>query len=496
MIMPRWSIVWLCWGLAGLPVVAAEPAPSERDGWRSLFDGTSLQGWRASENPNSFQVVEGAIVADGPRAHLFYSGDVEAAHFQDFEFRAEVRPEAGANSGIFFHTGYQETGFPERGYEAQINNAAPLRGGYIEHKKTGSLYGVRNQYKSLVQDGQWFTLHIAVRGRRVQIRVNETPIVDFQEPGSAPIDPQHPGRRLSSGTFALQCHDPQSKVAFRNIQVRPLPTEAAGEPREDTAWDAVDLGLAALARDNYPLIDFHTHLKGGLTLEQVLQHSHRTGIGHGVAVNCGLGFPVTDDASALDFLKSLAGQPVFAGMQAEGREWRRLFAPETIAKFDYVFTDSMTIVDHRGQRARLWIKEEVEIPDEQAFMERLVATIEGICANEPIDIYVNPTYLPAVIADKYDALWTPERVQRVIDAAAKNGIAIEISNTHRLPKPDFIRLAKQAGVKFTFGTNNSGPELRRLEYCLEMVEQCGLTWQDMWTPKPDGQKPIQVRRTP
>ena len=362
MIVRRLSLICLGWCLclASLPAAAAESVSSETDGWRPLFDGTSLQGWRASENPSSFQVVEGTIVADGPRAHLFYVGDVEAAHFQNFEFRAEVRPQAGANSGIFFHTDYQETGFPEQGYEVQINNAAPLRGGYVEHKKTGSLYGVRNQYKSLVQDGQWFTLQIAVRGRRVQIRVNETLVVDFQEPSSTPIDPEHPGRRLSSGTFALQCHDPQSRVAFRNIQVKPLPDEIAEELLEAAPWDAVDFGLAALARDNYPLIDFHTHLKGGLTLEQVLQHTQRTGIGHGVAVNCGLGFPVTDDASALDFLKTLAGQPVFVGMQAEGREWPRMFSPETVARFDYVFTDAMTIIDHRGQRARLWIKEEVE----------------------------------------------------------------------------------------------------------------------------------------
>ena len=127
-------------------------------------------------------------------------------------------------------------------------------------------------------------------------------------------------------------------------------------------------------------------------------------------------------------------------------------------------------------------------------MDRLVATIVGIFENEPIDIYVNPTYLPPVIAPQYDALWTPQRVQRVIAAAAKNGIAIEISNTHRLPKPDFIRAAKEAGVKFTFGTNNAGPELRRLEYCAEMVDQCDLTWRDMWTPKPPGQKPIQLRK--
>ena len=181
-------------------------------------------------------------------------------------------------------------------------------------------------------------------------------------------------------------------------------------------------------------------------------------------------------------------------MQAEGREWPKLFSKEAIAKFDYVFTDAMTIVDHRGRRARLWIKDEVDIPDKQAFMELLVRTIVDILDDEPIDIYVNPTYLPDVLAAEYDELWTPARVGKVIDAAARNGVAIEISNRLRLPKPAFIKQAKQAGIKFTFGTNNVDRNLGRCEYGLEMIEKCGLTPQDFWMPKPDGQKPVQVRK--
>ena len=135
----------------------------------------------------------------------------------------------------------------------------------------------------------------------------------------------------------------------------------------------------------------------------------------------------------------------------------------------------------------------MDIPDKQAFMERLVRTIEEILDHEPIDIYVNPTYLPEVIAAEYDQLWTPERKQRVIAAAARNGVAIEISSKLRLPKSDFIKAAKQAGIKFTFGTNNGDRSLGRVEFSLEMVRQCGLTAQDMWMPKPDGHKPVQVR---
>jgi hypothetical protein len=238
-------------------------------------------------------------------------------------------------------------------------------------------------------------------------------------------------------------------------------------------------------------VDFHTHLKGGLTMPQVMEHTFKTGINHGIAVNCGLGFAITNDTGIDEFLKSMSGQPVFVGMQAEGREWPKLFSPEAVARFDYVFSDGMTIVDHRGKRARLWINDEVDIPDPQAFMDHLVDTIVKILTEEPIDIYVNPTFLPERIAGEYDRLWTPERMQRVIDAAAKSDVAIEINSRYRLPSQAFITLAKGAGLKFTLGTNNGDANLGRDEYGLEMIKACGLTSQDFWMPKPEGQKPIQ-----
>jgi len=254
----------------------------------------------------------------------------------------------------------------------------------------------------------------------------------------------------------------------------------ADGPADD---DAVARQIRELRRNNFPLIDFHVHLKGGLTLEEALAHSRKTGIKYGIAPNCGLGFPITDDEGIYRFLEKMKGQPCFVGMQAEGREWVNLFSKKAIAKFDYVFSDAMTFTDHRGKRIRLWIDDEVVIDDKQAFMDLCVEKIVSVISNEPIDIYVNPTFLPAQIAGEYDALWTPERMQRVIDAAVKHNVAIEINARYRLPRPAFIKRAKQAGVKFAFGTNNGGRELGRLEYCLRMIEECGLTAEDMFVPK-------------
>ena len=134
-----------------------------------------------------------------------------------------------------------------------------------------------------------------------------------------------------------------------------------------------------------------------------------------------------------------------------------------------------------------------DLSDPQAFMEMYVRRIEGVM-REPIDIYVNASFLPLPLRPQYDALWTVPRMKRVIDAAVENDVAIEINDRYKIPSAAFIKAAKTAGAKFSFGTNNAEAELGRLEYPIQMVRECGLTWQDIFVPKPDGRKPIQVKK--
>ena len=476
-----------------LAALAAAPLACPAEEWIPLFDGRSLKNWRDSSSAGSFKVVDGTIAADGPTSHLFYSGPVRNAEFRNFELKLEVMTRPLCNSGVFFHTKFQSSGWPSQGFEIQVNNSALGEGSYRERKKTGSLYGVRNVYKAFARDNEWSPIHIIVQGRRVKVLVNGMLLVDFVEPQPPVQAPKTPGRVLGGGTFALQCHDPGSKAFFRNILVRPLPDDAP-PPSEEPVVDDTWRQLLELGAENYPVVDYHVHLKGGWTLEDALRESRRTGIEYGVAVNCGKLFPVSDDAGARDFLASLKNQPVFVAMQAEGREWVKMFSKETIAQFDYVFTDSMTWTDDNGRRMRTWIKEEVgEIPDPQRFMEMLVTRIEGIFDHEPVDIYANPTFLPDVIAADYDRLWTTERMEKVVNALARNGIAMELNNRYKLPSAAFVKMAKSAGVKFSFGTNNTDGNIGRCEHGLRMVKECGLKWQDMFVPKPEGEKPVQKR---
>jgi len=206
---------------------------SDSGGFLSLFNGKDLNGWTpAKENPDSFSVKDGILVVKGGRSHLFYTGKVNGGKFKNFELRLKVKTFPGSNSGVYFHTAYQDQGWPEKGYECQVNST------HKDPKKTGSLYGVKNilvlaegqkeppgdnirRDKSPSSDGEWFDYDITVKDRNIHIKVNGETTVDYNEPEGGPKT-NFTGRRLSEGTFAIQAHDPNSETHYREIQVKVL----------------------------------------------------------------------------------------------------------------------------------------------------------------------------------------------------------------------------------------------------------------------------------
>lgn len=205
--------------VAPLAVIGADEVKGKKSekGFISLFDGKSLNGWRVnSENPKSIIVKDGNIVIDGPRAHLFYAGDVEKHNFKNFVLRAQVKTFPKANSGIYFHTKYQDSGWPDAGLEAQVNNT------HGDPKKTGGLYAVKDVNPAPAKDGEWFDYEIRVKDKKVTIKINGKVTSSWTEVPNAPHLKSMPGRKLGSGTFALQAHDPKSVIHYRNIRVKPL----------------------------------------------------------------------------------------------------------------------------------------------------------------------------------------------------------------------------------------------------------------------------------
>ena len=183
-----------------------------QDDWIKMFNGEDLNGWRVNENPESVRVEENCIVVQGERAHVFYVGENGDASFKNFEFKAKVKTEPSANSGIYFHTVFLESGWPNKGYEAQVNNTQS------DPKKTGGLYAVEDTFEAPAKDNEWFDYEITVTGKHIVIKIDGKTITDYTEPD----DLDRPDRCLGSGTFALQAHDPGSKVWYKELYVRSL----------------------------------------------------------------------------------------------------------------------------------------------------------------------------------------------------------------------------------------------------------------------------------
>lgn len=194
----------------------ANPEP-DKDGFVSLFDGKSLDGWKVGKNAESWKVEDGHIVVHGPGpSHLFYVGPVHNHDWKNFHLQAEVMTFPHANSGIYFHTKYQESGWPDQGFEAQVNCT------HGDWKKTGSLYDIKDIRDPHQKDNEWFVYDIIVKGKHVELQINNETVCDWTEPEGFTPPPGHPGRFLQHGTFALQGHDPGSEVWFRSVKVKAL----------------------------------------------------------------------------------------------------------------------------------------------------------------------------------------------------------------------------------------------------------------------------------
>jgi hypothetical protein len=214
---------WAMVGIVGLAFASLAPTiglgqdatkQETEAGFVSLFDGKTMSGWKVNENPGSWKVEDGNLVCKGERAHLFYVGNDKP--YKNFHFKAEVKTEPNSNAGIYFHTKYQDSGWPKYGFECQVNlsyNSDP--------RKTSSLYGVKDVLEPAAKDNEWYTQEIIVQGKKVTLKVNGKTMVEYIEP-----DDQKAGsdftRKIDEGTFALQAHDPGSKVYFRNLRVKRL----------------------------------------------------------------------------------------------------------------------------------------------------------------------------------------------------------------------------------------------------------------------------------
>lgn len=235
--------------------------------------------------------------------------------------------------------------------------------------------------------------------------------------------------------------------------------------------------------DGVPRVDFHAHVGEGVTINAAIALSKQRGVKFGLVQHGGKNEAMSNDDQLRAWIHSLDGKPVFKGMQAEHTNWMSAFSKPAVAELDYVLSDALTMPDKSGALVKIYVPE-FRCDNAQDFMDRYVAFHLEVLSKEPIQILANPTFLPYVLQPQFDTLWTEKRMRTVIDAAVKHRVAIEINSRYRIPRLPFLEMAKAAGAKFSFGSNEHGADkLGNINYCVDMYRKLNLTMASFFQPE-------------
>jgi histidinol phosphatase-like PHP family hydrolase len=227
-----------------------------------------------------------------------------------------------------------------------------------------------------------------------------------------------------------------------------------------------------------PITDYHVHLSDQLTIEAAVALAAERGQRFGIVEHPGAAFGIETDADLHAYIERLRQYPVYVGLQPMDVGWSKSFSDQAISKLDYVLMDADT-VPWEGDWLHIW-RHDNFIENMDIFVSVYLDHIANILTNEPIQIFARPTYLPINFARHYAEIWTEDRMRMIIDLAKARNIALEIAENVRVPSLKFIHMAKDAGIKFTFGTNGRNHNAGNFHYCIEMAQAAGLTQDDMF----------------
>ena len=411
------------------------------------------------------------------------SGALESVgEYDDFYLRLEYQENVSPNnSGLFFRT---IPGSKMDGYEAQLNNAPPEsdRAKFLGND-TGSIFRRAAARRLVDRPSDWNALTVMAEADFFRTWVNGVPALVWTDTRPADENPRK-GRRFKRGTIQLQGHDEKTDITFRKIFLadgKPNPNAAPAETPapadENAAFESFRPFYEKLREKGVTLTDWHIHLRGGMTPEKALEREKATGIKSAVLENAGRDWPLSDDAkinAMIDAVKK-ASSDLPVGLQVNDRDWFTAISPETLKRLDFILADTMIMgVGDDGHPQKLWLLPKDYSADPDEWMARYMEHNLQILG-EPITILANPTYLPAFLADKYDELWTDERMAQIIDKAVERGIALEIQAESPYPSERFLRMAIEKGAKLSFGTNNFDATLKNLSAWQKALETEGIS---------------------
>ena len=286
---------------------------------------------------------------------------------------------------------------------------------------------------------------------------------------------------IMSHAHSRRCFLEASLVAGAAIAT-PRNLFATESPHLSHALASTNLAASAAPKPAFAVTDYHVHLSNTLTIDQALQLGKERGVQIGIVEHPGQGYPINTDADLKKYIDGLRKYPVHIGLQPVYTGWSKGFSKPVLDQLDYVLMDALTLPRPGGGWLAIWQIDTV-VDDGEEFMTHYMPFIEQVLTTEPIDIFGWPTFLPVPIARQYAQLWTPQRVDRIIELARARKIAIEINEVAHVPDENFIGRAKRAGLKFTFGTDSRNEHAAHLYYCYQMAQRCGLREEDMFMPK-------------
>jgi hypothetical protein len=205
--------------------VAAVAAGAEEGGWKQLFNGKDLTGWK-HVGPGGMTVEDGLIKTHGGMGLLYWT----AGEVGDCTIRVVFKMrDQNDNSGIFIRIPIEprEEWMPVHyGYEVQIDNE-PQKSNEDEYHYTGTLYSLTKPMAKAGKPGpEWNTLEITLDGPRTIVAVNGQKVTDYTEGQPVPehkfdFEPQR-GPRPVKGWFGLQNHSDKDVVFFKEVAMKPL----------------------------------------------------------------------------------------------------------------------------------------------------------------------------------------------------------------------------------------------------------------------------------
>jgi len=201
----------------------------KKEGWRLLFNGKNLDGWRTFQGKeiSGWKVIDGVLNNSGVGSD--HGGDIVTREkFQNFELSLEWKIAPQSNSGIFYHVNEKiGTAIYESGPEYQLIDDKGWPDKLRDDQYSGANYGMHAPKNAVVKDvNDWNQARIIVDGAHVQHYLNGVKVVDYQlwdndwkllkEKGKWKDYPYYGMAR--KGQIGLQDHG--GLAQFRNMKIK------------------------------------------------------------------------------------------------------------------------------------------------------------------------------------------------------------------------------------------------------------------------------------